>query len=222
MDWKKYWNDVSQNNENLNKQVQRNSNVSTSKTSAYIVNILDLKKKDSVLDLCCGNGLITNEIHARCNSIVGVDQSENLIKIAKEKFQHSNTKFYCLSALEFSDKIDEKFDKIYLEFSFQYFDKKNEAELVITEMLKVLKPNGKIFIGDIPEKGKEATLYNSLKKKMYRLSSKIKGTDTMGKFWDVKEIDAICEKLHIKGLKIEQPPHLPYAHYRFDYLIEKE
>ena len=44
---------------------------------------LKLNKNDVLLDLCCGNGLVTFRLSAMCRTIVGVDYSNDLVEIAK-------------------------------------------------------------------------------------------------------------------------------------------
>ncbi len=222
MDWKKYWNkNALLNLDNEIKQVQRKDYDSTLQTVDRIVKTLHITTSDTVLDLCCGNGIITQQISKKANKIVGVDQSEVLINVALNKHNGHNVRYFVGNCLE--DTIlfkSNKFDKIYLQFSFQYFTKINEGEKVIKQMLKLLNPNGKIFIGDIPNYEKKAIFYNTPIKKIRLLKDTVFNKNQMGKFWKVSEIDSICKKLGVKGSYIEQPKQLPYAHYRFDYLIE--
>jgi hypothetical protein len=107
-----------------------------------------------------------------------------------------------------------------LQISFQYFDKKKEGEKVMSEMLKCLKPNGKIFIGDIPNHEHFSDFYNTFMKKLRFFKDNLLNKNNMGKFWEVTELDAICKKLGVKGTYLEQPKQLPYSHYRFDYIIQ--
>ena len=44
-----------------------------------------LSDKGSVLDIGCGDGLISHKLHAKGHSVVGVDTNELAIKYAKEK-----------------------------------------------------------------------------------------------------------------------------------------
>ncbi|PHR70581.1 MAG: hypothetical protein COA67_08120 [Lutibacter sp.] len=222
MDWKKYWNDnTTLNIDNSIGQVQRKDIESTLLTANYIVRILDIRKSDDLLDVCCGNGILTQQIAKKCNQITGVDDSEKLINVAEKNYNDINVKYISCNALNIFQSIDNKlFDKIYLQFSFQYFDKKKEGEKVISEMLKSLKPNGKIFIGDIPNHDNFYKFYGSFMKKIRYLKDKILNKNSMGKFWKVSELDTICKDLGVKGTFLKQPKELPYSHYRFDYLIE--
>lgn len=221
MDWKQYWDQIGSENTDFIDQVQRNHEEETVVTAEHIKKMLDINSNDLILDVCCGNGLLTNIISENCSEIIGVDQSEKLIEVANSLFKNKTCSFITSSVIEIPNRIHQIFDKIYLEFSFQYFDQKDDGSNVIKTMLKVLKPDGLLFIGDIPEKGKEGKLYNSFIKKIYRQLAKLKRKDTMGKFWSPDEISAICKTLKVKGRKITQPKNMPYSHYRFDFLIQK-
>lgn len=222
MDWKKFWDkNAVENSNDVIVQVQRKDLASTILTVNHIVRILKIQPTDKVLDVCCGNGIITQQISLKCDSIVGVDQSNNLLQIANNDYKELNISYVNYSALELSQSVENSyFDKIYLQFSLQYFDKKNEGEKVIEELLKCLKPNGKIFIGDITNHHKVYAFFDTPMKKLRYLKHRIEGKNGMGKFWKVSELDAICKTLNIKGTFLQQPKELPYAYYRFDYLIE--
>ena len=222
MDWKKYWNDnASLNSNNEINQVQRKDIKSTLMTANRIIRILDINCTDKVLDVCCGNGIVTQRIAKKANFVEGVDQSEILIDVAKNKHNELNILYHVGNCINLSSVIENKlFDKIYLQFSFQYFDKKNEGKCVIAEMLKCLKPNGQIFIGDVPNMDKFPVFYNTVRKRLSYYKNVLTKKNQMGKFWKVDELDEICEKLGVKGTYIEQPKELPYSRYRFDYLIK--
>lgn len=220
MNWEKFWNNIAINSNDELDQVLRNDFKSIQVTVNNITENLKIESSDTVLDVCCGNGLITNEISKKCKSITGVDISENLLNLAKTKYQHID--FVKSSATGLTKHFEQNaFDKIYLQFSFQYFDKSGQGESVISEMLKILKPNGKIFIGDIPDYQKKWSYYNSISKRFFYLTSKFKGTNRMGKFWLNKELDSICISQKVNGMSLVQNNELPYSHYRFDYLIIK-
>lgn len=222
MDWKKYWDKIATNNpDNKIKQVQRKDEASTFLTVNRISRILEITREDSILDVCCGNGLLTSQIAKKCAHIVGVDQSIKLLEVAKKGSNDMNIEYVNGSALALGKLLEgRKFDKIYMQFSFQYFEKRNQGKKVIAEMLKCLKPNGKIFLGDVPECDKFDEFYNTPIKKLRFYKDKLLRKNEMGKFWKVSAIDEICKDNNVKGSVLEQPQECPYSHYRFDYLIE--
>lgn len=227
--WKDFWNKIAANNDDLYKQVARTSKDNKPVNeevldliAEHIKNKLDLKTTDILIDVCCGNGLITQRISSDCEKIIGIDISDILINNATKHCAGSNIYYIEAEALGLSKYVDLKADKILLYFSFQYFDSFRKGMAVIAEMLKVLKPGGKIFIGDIPNLEHLWEFYKTFKSRFYYLTGRLKGTNTMGKFWSCRELDEICKKYNVKGTYYEQPVHLPYDHYRFDYLIVKE
>jgi len=222
MNWKTYWNRVALQATNTYEAVQRKDMATTLLTAKHIVHSTTMAKEHKVLDLCCGNGLITKRVAPYCTHITGVDQSEILIDAAQNNNLSSNIQYLVGDVLQVSELLKgHLFDIIYIEFSFQYFDTYPMGEKLIAEAIQLLKPGGKLWIGDIPDKKKLFTYYNSFPKLFYLLAGKIRNKSPMGKFWSKRELLKICDKLHIKGSYLEQNSNLPYAWYRFDFLIEK-
>lgn len=218
MNWEQFWDNVASASHDEVAQVQRKDLDSVRQTADYIIEKQQLSPQDHVLDVCCGNGLVTALVAEHCAEITGVDISSKQIEQAQTTYPHLH--FLQCSADRIRTVLPEKkFDKIYLQFSFQYLTKKGEGERAIAEMLQVLKPGGMIFIGDIPDYDRLWTFYNTFWKRFYLLTDTLRGRSKLGKFWHKKDMDAICQQLHCKGNSLAQPSHLPYAHYRFDYLI---
>ncbi len=102
---------------------------------------------DTVLDVACGTGeferLLLTENSTQ--SIVGVDISEKMLVIAKQKcsiFPQVSFHTASASALPFTSN---SFDVIVSANSFHYFD---DPLAALIEMKRVLKPDGKIVILD--------------------------------------------------------------------------
>lgn len=98
----------------------------------------DFKGK-RMLDLGCGYGW--HSIYAMENgasSVVGIDISQNMLKVAKEKTYFSEVEYIC-GAIEDMDFKEESFDIVLSSLAFHYI--KDYKEL-IEKINKVLKPNG--------------------------------------------------------------------------------
>ena len=101
MDWKSYWNQFPNQfaKEEFLKQVGKTVQghpISEAQVSTLISDFaqkLELVSDDLVLDLCCGNGLITSIIASKCKDILGVDFSAPLIEIAQEYHQGVNASY---------------------------------------------------------------------------------------------------------------------------------
>jgi ubiquinone/menaquinone biosynthesis C-methylase UbiE len=185
----------------------------------HIVHTLDIKPDDIVLDICCGNGLLTSRLSRYCKKIVGVDFSEVLIDQARNNFP--SIEFICADALELNSSTFSsiQFDRINLYFSFQYFDSVHKGRKVIEHMLPLLAPGGKILLGDIPDREYFFVFYNSIRKIAYLIKKMLEDKNDMGKFWSEEELLLICKQLGLKGEKLSQPRNLPYSHYRMDFIL---
>ena len=176
---------------------------------------LGLKSSDSLLDVCCGNGALTELLLPHCKNISAVDFSPALIDEAKKR--NASIQFICDGAEAF--ELHQQFDKILLYFSFQYFESVEHGKKVIKNLLHHAKPGATILLGDITDQRQIFHYYNSPKKVLKWIYQNAKGTNNMGKFWHPSELDAICKSLGIKGEAVNQQRWQPFAYYRFDYII---
>ncbi len=227
MDWKKKWEQIAFTESNLMAQVGRISVVS-SITNATMIEIekdivlkMNILKSDNLLDVCCGNGLLSSLLAKHCQSVTGVDFTEALIQTAQNNFGRAGVSFYWGDAFDLSALFEnQKFDKILLYFSFQYFDSFEKGKKVISEMLKLLAPNGVIFIGDVPDYARYGNHYKTVLQRIRFHYVNLRGKNQIGKFWKESEMLKIEESLNLSIEIKKQPPHLPYSSYRQDYLLK--
>jgi len=191
-----------------------------------IVRALNIRPDDVVLDVCCGNGIITKMVSRYCKEIHGVDYSEVLISTAKEKNSGSNIHYYKENALNI-DRIfpPNFFDKCYCQLAFQYFNGKTGKEL-IRKMATVTKKGGLIYIGEIPDKTKIWRYYDTPRKKLRFIKKTVmhrilgKGEDSLGWWWHPDQIERICRELNLQCKIMYSDERLPHAYYRFNALIK--
>lgn len=225
IDWQKYWNELAQ-KENLNAQVGRTignkpiDNEVIDKIVKQVVLYLDLQPSDVLLDVCCGNGMISKHLAKYCQKVIAVDISPQQIALAQKLNMAENITYLVGDATKLSEVVHNQVNKINLYFSFQYLDNLQKGEKTLAEMQKCLLKNGKVFIGDVPEKEKWARFYASFRAKIWFLYYELRNKNPMGKFWSYKEMQQIAAKTGFSVEKIIQPTDLPYAHYRCDYALK--
>jgi 2-polyprenyl-3-methyl-5-hydroxy-6-metoxy-1,4-benzoquinol methylase len=98
-----------------------------------------------VLDVGCGEGFITNHLNPLCKRIIGIDYSEEAIKIAKTT--HKDIDFLVMTAtnLQFENQ---SFEKVLCLELFEHLTPL-QALTSKKEILRVLKPGG-LIIGSSP------------------------------------------------------------------------
>ena len=115
-----------------------------------LIDSLDIKSDQKIVDLGCGSGGISkiileklNRINSTNSSIIAVDFSEISLKEAKANLKSvsdSMITFVQSRYEEFSSKIKDKVDLVVLCNAIHYLDDK---ELVIKDVMKILKPGGR-------------------------------------------------------------------------------
>lgn len=104
----------------------------------------DLDKDRFILDVGCGTGYFTNLIRRQGFYCIGIDRSENMIKIGKGLYPDIPVKIADARNLSFADN---SFDAVISIEVLRYFQ---ERESLLKEIHRVLKPGGYIFITAAP------------------------------------------------------------------------
>jgi len=95
-------------------------------------------KGDRILDIGCGNGRLYQLFEDLSTSFTGIDISENLITIAKEKYPDARFEVSDMRALPFDDA---RFDIAYSIAAVHHLPPEGQQE-VLTEVARVLAPGG--------------------------------------------------------------------------------
>ncbi len=126
---------------------------SSRKTSWNELNFLFddfLKKGDKVLDIGCGNGRSYEKI-APIADYIGIDNSKELIKIAKKSYSDGDFRVADALSPPFNN---EEFDKIYSTALFHHIPSEELRMEFLREINRLLKPGGimVLTVWDIWEK----------------------------------------------------------------------
>lgn len=114
-----------------------------------VVKSLGLTPEDKVLDLCCGQGRHSLELARRGLKLVeGLDRSHFLVQKAKERAKADGlgVKFKAGDARKLPYATDSFNAVIIMGNSFGYFDTTQDDLRVLREVMRVLRPWGKILI----------------------------------------------------------------------------
>lgn len=125
-------------------------------TIREFANLINPKKNSKILDIGCGRGDLDFELARLGANVMGIDYSEAGIKIAKNaiKYQAEEVKkrvdFKLMNAkkLKFADNF---FDIVVTSDVFEHLFKE-ELEIAMEEIKRVMKPDGLLIVHTAPNK----------------------------------------------------------------------
>jgi len=99
-------------------------------------------KNKNILDLACGQGYFSKILADKGARVTGIDISEDLISIAKEKFENQTIQFLVRDGSNLEGIKDNQFEAVVCNMSFH--DIENVAE-TIDEIARVIQISGKLI-----------------------------------------------------------------------------
>ena len=116
------------------------------KQADFIEKVLELKKDMKILDLACGQGRHAIELVKRGYNVTGLDYSDYLLEVARERAEKENVKIEFIKGDMREIPFENEFDAVYNFFtSFGYFSDEDNLK-VLKEISKSLKKGGKFLI----------------------------------------------------------------------------
>ena len=182
---------------------------------------LQFSIEDKVLDLCCGNGVLTFEIAKTTTKVIGIDFSEPFIKNAQKYKYSSNIDYICNDVLEVKNilsSINFVPNKILMHGSLAYFNSEQLGSL-LAQLSQISSDNFTFLASSVPNNDKKWLFYNTIYRKFdYILNSVILKKDKgIGNWWNKKNIETLCKK-HFLNVKIVTNNS---SIYRMDILISR-
>ncbi len=120
----------------------------------HLIELLAPKPNEKILDLGCGTGDLTNTLYKKKASVVGIDNSANMIMQAKGKYPHIN--FSVKDAINLG--YDSEFDAVFSNATLHWIKEPKQA---LRSIYKSLKYNGR-FIAEFGGKGNVQTIVNEI------------------------------------------------------------
>ena len=203
-----------------------------------IINKLQLSSDSSLLDIGCGSSKLTQKIinYSKKNKIrLTLNDIDPVIKFLKKNNKEKNIKY--VSGLFHKIKMTKKFDYIIIYSVIHYVQ---NPVLFLSKAFKMLKNNGRILIGDIPNINKKARFIMSKKGRIFESKYRNKKINKIPIYKDYNDFikknkhlrndindNIICKLFNVYRKKncnfyiLEQNKNLPTCFTREDILIEK-
>lgn len=185
---------------------------------------LRLSNDDRLLDLCCGNGVITHALGPKVKSVVGVDFSKPYIGNAQKYKSAINIEYHCGDVCDLRSLAaisGAKFTKVLIHSALAYFTREQCFGL-LSNLNGFITDDARIFIAAVPDAGRKWRFYNTPGRALRYLWGACLGRESgIGKWWMKSELEDVCRKVGLQCCFSDPHPILHVAHYRFDVIITK-
>lgn len=121
-----------------------------------VIKLIERDRTLSVLDLGCGNGALTKTLSDLGMNVIGMDASEQLLKVARENYP--NLTFIQGDATEF--ELPEKVDAVFSNAVFHWIPKEKQMQM-LEHIYRVLNQGGQLVF-EFGGNGNNAQIHNAL------------------------------------------------------------
>jgi SAM-dependent methyltransferase len=199
-----------------------------------VVERLKLGGDDHLLDICCGNGLMSFELAKVAKHVTGVDFADHLIKAAVEFKSLPNIDYRVGDAMMpivelvgagsggagVSYGMPEKF---LMNDALAYFNPAALGVLVDNVCAARFGRPFRFLLTGIPSSELKWNFYDTPARKLRHAENVRAGDETndgLGRWWETFEIESVCAKRGLQLLIERQPEAI--SSYRMDALIWRE
>lgn len=123
-----------------------------------VLSLLKPKAGESILDLGCGSGFLTNKIREYGAQVLGVDSSAEMIEKAKKSFPETEFKVINATDLGFNASFNAVFSNAVL-----HWIKAEDQPKIMDAVFRALKSGGR-FVAEMGGKGNVGLMISTLRK----------------------------------------------------------
>jgi SAM-dependent methyltransferase len=183
---------------------------------------LDIRPEDHLLELGCGNGLITERVAREVASVRAFDVSAVLVEDAR-RFRSADNVDYAVGDLT---------DAAVLEIYAAALQTRGRAKLFAYEVLQHLRPDevagflrgvaarfgggAELFFGSLPDRDRLRAFYDTPERWRLYQDNLASGREQIGTWWAAADLEEIAAAAGHHAEILAQDEALYTAHYRFD------
>jgi SAM-dependent methyltransferase len=224
LDWRAFWNSITQRvaRDDLMGQVGRTvmgrpiAGDQIDLVAMTIVDGLELGPEDLLIDLCCGNGVITERLAEHCSSAFGVDYSGPLIEVARRR-SSGKVRYFEAAAEDIAELgLPAVPAKISLNQGAQHMSKAS-LDAVVQAISRHLDVD-RIVLTDVPDRARVFALYDTPERRAEYLRRRRAGNEAIGTWWDRTGLEAIFQAHGYDAISLDVEAERYTSRYRFDLL----
>lgn len=178
---------------------------------------------DRLLDLACGNGLVTAELSRNVQTTIGVDLSGRLVELAQRYQSGPNLRYFHHDVRQLDTLAGlqgESFSKIVMHAALQHFHP-SDLEPLLRAMLSVATEDVVIVLGFVPRDGRQRFFYRTVRRRISGALCRAFGRDYFGTWWRDEQINDVCARLGLTCSFHDINPGLDAARYRCNIRITR-
>jgi cyclopropane fatty-acyl-phospholipid synthase-like methyltransferase len=180
---------------------------------------LELQPDDTLLDLCCGNGLFSAAFAPRIAGVEAVDISPVLTGRLEARGLHNVR--VLTSDMRDAQFAQQSFSKVLWYAGIQYIDESDIVAMVL-RIRGWMKPGGILIIGDIPDRAKLWDYFNDDTRRAAYFDGLEQRKPIIGSWLDAGWIERLCLASGFASAKtVPQHEELIYADFRYDLIARR-
>lgn len=179
-----------------------------------------LRPEDTLLDLGCGNGALSDRLFSLCKGGLGVDFSEYLIGVARKYFERHPARQYLMEdVVDFACRNEDtsSFTKASCYGVFAYLSADRAAQLVAA-IHDRFSDVSKFFIGNLPDKDRLKEFY---RERDYTPGVENDPNSAIGIWRTQAEFAQLASDAGWSVRFDRMPPDFYAAHYRYDAILSR-
>jgi cyclopropane fatty-acyl-phospholipid synthase-like methyltransferase len=186
---------------------------------ASVTDLLEPSPGHTLLDLGCGNGLLTRHLFDKFGRVLAVDVSaEFTTQLGLSAPSHVAAWQADVATVELPPA---SVDRVLCYSVAQYL---SEAELagLFLRMRSWMRVGGLAVIGDIPDVTRMWMFFNSIERERAHFDALVCGRPIIGHWFDPVWLTKLARHAGFEAEIRPQPARLPYQHYRFDLIMRPQ
>jgi len=224
VDWRAFWNESEQvRDADFRRQVGRTfrgepySNRQLEILATRLVTLLEPSPGGTLLDLACGNGLLTARLAPSFERITAVDFSRPLIEIANTHFKADNITYLVGDVCEL-ESVQGVYDRVLLSAALQHLSP-SQVEQLLPRLAQLVRPGGRIVLGDVADRARIWSFYRGISGRARYFLERARRQAIIGHWWSTTALLRLAEEhgwaLTVHYQTLEHPNH----YFRFDAVL---